>query len=315
MCGVAAPVPETVNGLHSEFRVCFYMKYFELSRLGVWGVAILLLGAFAIARTPEGGYHLLKKYELGAAPGGKEYWDYITFDASTRRLYISYNSEVKVVDADSGAILGSIADLKRVHGIALVSDLGRGFISDGGADEAVVFDLQTLKVTGHIKTGGNPDCILYEPASKHVFTMNGKSSDATVIDPAMDMDVQHRRLFIGGRNKVLAIMDADSGKVLQTFPIGDGVDTNIYEPETGLLFTATREGTLLVVHEDTPDKFSVVETVKTEFGARNMALDPKSHQLFIDTADFAPAAAPTAEQPKPQPIPVSGTFRLLVYGR
>jgi len=131
----------------------------------------------------------------------------------------------------------------------------------------------------------------------------------------MEMDVEHRRLFIGGRNKVLAIMDADGGKVLQTFPIGDGVDTNIYEPETGLLFTATREGTLHIFHEDTPDKFSLVETVKTEFGARNMALDPKTHRLFIDTADFTPAAAPTTEQPKPQPIPVSGTFRLLVYGR
>src|SRR5258706_16224753 len=132
---------------------------------------------------------------------------------------------------------------------------------------------------------------------------------------AMEMDVQHRRLFIGGRNKVLAVMDADSGKVVQTFPIGSGVDTNIYEAETGLLFTATREGTLHIFHEDSPDKFSVVETVKTEFGARNMALDPQTHKLFIDTADFTPAAAPTAEQPKPQPTPVSGTFRLLVYGR
>jgi YVTN family beta-propeller protein len=349
------------------------MKLSDLRRLGVC-TAVLLLAGIAFASPPEGGYHLLKKYELGAAPGGKEYWDYITFDASTRRLYISHNTEVKVVDADSGKIIGSISDLKRVHGIALVPDLGRGFISDGGADEAVVFDLQTLKVTGHIKTGGNPDCILYDPASKHIFTMNGKSNDSSVIDPvagtvlatipmggrpeyavadgkgmiydniedkdevvaldsrtntvkahwpiapsggatAMEMDIKHRRLFIGGRNKVLAIMDADSGKVLQTFPIGDGVDTNIYEPETGLLFTATREGTLHIFHEDTSDKFSVVETVKTEFGARNMALDPKTHRLFIDSADFAPAAAPTAEQPKPQPTPVSGTFRLLVYGR
>src|SRR2546426_11242039 len=112
----------------------------------------------------------------------------------------------------------------------------------------------------------------------------------------MGMDQQHRRLFIGGRNKVLAIMDADTGKVLQTFPIGDGVDTNIFDRETCLLFTATREGTLHIFHEDTPDKFSLVETIKTEFGARNMALDPKSHKLFIDTADFAPAAAPTAER-------------------
>jgi YVTN family beta-propeller protein len=317
---------------------------------------------------------LLKKYDLGAAPGGKEYWDYITFDPAARHLYISHNTEVKIVDADSGAVVGSIPDLKRVHGIALVSDLGRGFISDGGADEVLVFDIKTLKVSNHIKTGGNPDCIIYDPASKHVFAMNGKTNDASVIDPssltviatipmggrpeyavadgegmiydniedknevvaldsrantvkarwpiapaeeatAMDMDVQHRRLFIGGRNKVLAIMDADTGKVVQTFPIGSGVDTNLYEPATGLLFTATREGTLHIFHEDSSDKFSVVETVKTEFGARNMALDPKTHKLFIDTADFTPAPAPTAEQPKPQPTPVSGTFRLLVYAR
>src|SRR5437667_1423139 len=263
------------------------MKYFGFSGLGMCGAAVRF-GGLVVAAPPKGGYHLLKKYELGLAPGGKEYWDYMTFDASTRRLFISHNTEVKVVNADTGTIIGSIPDLKRVHGIALVPDLGRGFVSDGGADEAVIFDLKTLKVTGHIKTGGNPDCILYDPASKHIFTMNGKSNDASVIDPAtgmvvatipmggrpeyavadgkgmiydniedkdevvaldslahavkarwpiphargataMDMYVQHRRLFIGGRNKVLAIMDADSGKVLQTFPIGDGVDTIIYK--------------------------------------------------------------------------------------
>src|SRR5882762_3380845 len=159
------------------------MKFSNLHRLGTCG-NFLLLGSLVLATPTEGGYHLLKKYELGAAPGGKEYWDYITFDAPTRRLYISHNTEVKVVNADNGSIIGSIPDLKRVHGIALVPDLGRGFISDGGADEAVVFDLKNLKVTGHIKTGANPDCILYEPVSKHIFTMNGKSNDASVIDPA-----------------------------------------------------------------------------------------------------------------------------------
>jgi YVTN family beta-propeller protein len=346
-----------------------------VSRLQVtfWSVVILCSGLAAAGR-PDGGYHLLKKYDLGTAPGGKEYWDYITFDASSRRLYISHNTEVKIVDADSGRIIGSIPDLKRVHGVVVMDDLGRGFISDGGADEVVVFDLKTLKVTGHIKTGGNPDCIIYDSASKHIFTMNGKTNDASVIDPsslaviatiaiggrpeyavpdghgtiydnvedknevvaidsktntvksrwpiapaeeatAIDLDVQHHRLFIGGRNKVLAIMNVDSGKVMQTFPIGAGVDTNIFEPSTGLLFVAAREGTLHIYHEDSPDKFSVVETVKTEFGARNMALDAKTHQLFTDTADFAPAAEPTTEQPHPQPTPVSGTFRLLVYGR
>jgi YVTN family beta-propeller protein len=347
------------------------LSYF---RLLILAGAVLSLGGLALAGRTQCGYHLLKKYDLSAPPGGKEYWDYITFDPSTRRLYISHNTEVKVLDADNGAVVGSIPDLKRVHGIALVPHLGRGFISDGGADEAVVFDLKTLNVTGHIKTGGNPDCIIYDPASKHVFTMNGKTSDSSVIDPAsatvvatipmggrpeyavadgkgtiydniedknevvaldsrtntvksrwpiapgeeataIDLDVKHGRLFIGGRNKILAIMDVKSGKVVQNFPIGAGVDTNIYEPATGLLFIATREGTLHIFHEDSPDKFSVVETVKTEFGARNMALDPKTHTLFIDTADFGPPPAPTTEQPNPQPTPVSGTFRLLVYRR
>jgi YVTN family beta-propeller protein len=349
------------------------MNVFDFRRIAI-SLAALLLVCFAIAASPEGGYHLLKKYDLGAAPGGKEYWDYITFDPPSRRLYISHNTEVKVVEADTGKIVGSIGDLKRVHGIALVSHLGKGFISDGGADEAVVFDIGTLKVTGHIKTGGNPDCMIYDPASRHVFTMNGKTSDSSVIDPttdtvvatismggrpeyavadgkgmiydniedkdevvtldsrtntiksrwpiapaeeatAMDMDVKRRRLFIGGRNKLLAIMDAESGKVIQTFPIGAGVDTNIYEPETGLLFTATREGTLHIFHADAPDKFSVVETIKTEFGARNAALDPRAQRIFIDTADFGATPEPTTEQPHPQPTPVSGTFRLLVYGR
>src|SRR5215468_2192222 len=128
-----------------------------VSRLQVTFCSVLILCAGLAAALPPGGYHLLKKYDLGAAPGGKEYWDYITFDAAARRQYISHNAEIKVVDADSGAILGSIPDLKRVHGIALVADQGRGFASDGGADEVVMFDIKTLKATGHIKTGGNPD--------------------------------------------------------------------------------------------------------------------------------------------------------------
>lgn len=334
--------------------------------------AALLLGSLAFA-APHGGFHLLKKYNLSAPPGGKEYWDYITLDPATRRLYLSHNTEVKVVDADSGVVVGSVPDLTRVHGIVILRELGKGYISDGGADEAVVFDPRTLKVTGHIKTGKNPDCIIYDQASKHVFTFNGRSNDASVIDPrndsvvatipmsvrpeyavadgngtiydniedqnevvvldsrsntvkahwriapaeeasAMEMDVQHHRLFIGGHNKILVIMDSDNGKVIQTFPIGSGVDTNIFDPETGLIFTAVREGILHVFHEDSPDKFSTVENIKTEFGARNAALDRKTHRLFIDTADFGPPP-PTADQPHLAPVPVSGTFRLLVYGR
>ena len=132
---------------------------------------------------------------------------------------------------------------------------------------------------------------------------------------AIDLDVPHHRLFIGGRNKVQAVMNVDTGKIVQTFPIGAGVDTNIFDAESGLLFVAVREGILHIFHEDNPDKFSMVEEVKTEFGARNMALDAKTHILFLSSADFLPAAQPTADQPNPQPAPVVGTFRLLAYGR
>src|SRR5215468_283376 len=320
----------------------FFVKIVSLRRFACG--AALFLGSLGFA-APTGSYHFLKKYSLSAPPGGKEYWDYITFDSASGRLYLSHNTEVKVLDADSGAEVGNIPGLTRVHGVVLVTALNKGYISDGGADEAVVFDPKTLKVTGHIKTGKNPDCIIYDPASKHVFTFNGRSNDASVIDPqqdtvvatipmggrpeyavadgmgtiydniedknevavldsrsntikahwpiapaeeasAMDMDVQHHRLFIGGHNKLLAIMNSDNGKVIQTFPIGSGVDTNIFDPETGLIFTAVREGILHIFHEDSPDKFSAVQDVKTEFGARNAALDRKTHRLFIDTADF-----------------------------
>jgi len=350
------------------------MKVSGLGRIAVC-LSILLLGIHTVATHSESGYHLLKKTPLGVAAGDREYFDYITVDASTRRVYLSHGTEVKVVDADSFAVLGNISGLKQDHGIALVNEIGKGFISDGGADRVVIFDLKTLKVTGEVKAGGNPDYILYDPASKYVFTFNGSSKDSTVIDPAngtvvatlpmggrpeqavadgkgmiydnisdtnevaaldsralkikarwpvapaglptsMAMDRQHRRLFIGARNpKLMVVMNADSGSVIKMFEIGDRVDANAYEPGTGQVFAATREGTLHIFHEDSPDNFSMVETIKTEFGAKTMGLDPKTHNLYLDTSDFGPPTAPTAEQPNPQPTAILGTFRLLVYGR
>jgi DNA-binding beta-propeller fold protein YncE len=131
------------------------------------------------------------------------------------------------------------------------------------------------------------------------------------------MDRAHRRLFVAGRNpRLLVMMDADTGKIIgEPFPIGARVDANIYDPETGMVASATGEGTIHIFHEDSPDKLSAVETVKTEFGAKTMALDPKTHNLLVDTADFDAAPAPTPQKRNPQPRPKPGTFRLLVYGR
>src|ERR1700688_1021140 len=134
---------------------------------------------------------------------------------------------------------------------------------------------------------------------------------------AITMDRKNRRLFGGGRNpKMLVMMDADTGKVIgEPFPIGDRVDANTFDAATNTLAAATREGTLHIFHEDSPDKLSVVETVKTEFGAKTMGLDSKTHKLFLTTSDFGPAPAATEKQPNPQPAATPGTFRLLIFGR
>jgi hypothetical protein len=346
------------------------MKASPLIRL-VTSLSVLFLSGYA-----AGGYHLLKKVQLGAAPGGGEYFDYITVDSDARRVYLSHGTEVKVLDADSFSGVGAITGFKRNHGVALVPELGRGFVSDGDLGQAVIFDLKTFKTLGQVKADEDADSILYDPASKRIIVFNGRPKSATVIDPAkgtvvstislggspeqavsdgkgiiydnledtdeviaidsqslmvkarwkvapagqpvaIAMDRQHRRLFISGRNpQMLIMMDADNGRVIgPPFPIGDRVDSNIFEPETGSVFASTREGTIHVFHEDSPEKLSVVETVKTEFGAKTMGLDSKTHKLFVDTSDFDPPAAPSAQQPNPQPRAKPGTFRVLVYGR
>ncbi|MGC1486072.1 MAG: hypothetical protein WA789_19965 [Candidatus Acidiferrum sp.] len=340
------------------------------------GVALMVLGAFSLVTAAANGYHLLKKYSFGAAEGStREYFDYITVDSAARRVYLSHGTEVKVLDADSGALIGNITGLKQDHGVAIASEFGRGFISDGAQGKVIIFDLKTLKVIGEANAQKDADCVAYDAFSKRVFVMEGDPHSATVIDAksgrvlstialgggpefavadgkgtvyinledksellavdsrslkiksrwpvapaggptALAIDVQHHRLFSAGRDpQNMVVLDSDNGKVLQSFSISAGVDAAAYEPETGLIFVSTREGKVHVFHEDSPDKFSEAETIQTELGAKTMGLDTKTHNLFLDTADFAPAPAPTAAQPHPRSAAIPGTFHVLVYGR
>ena len=342
--------------------------------LGLGKVASIILGAFALATAATGGYHLLTKYAFGAAEGStREYFDYITVDSSARRVYLSHGTEVKVIDADNGNLIGNITGLKQDHGVALAREFDRGFISDGAQGKVIIFDLKTLKVIGEAKADNDADCVAYDPASKRVFVMEGDPNRATVIDAktgtvagtielggapefavadgkgtlyanlenkneivavdtgtlaiksrwpvapaggptALAMDIEHRRLLSAGRApQMLVVMDADNGKVIQSFPISGGVDAAAYDRATSLIFASTREGMIHVFHEDSPDKFSEVETVKTEFGAKTMGLDTKTHNLFVDTADFAPATSTAGRPGRRAAVP--GTFRVLVYGR
>src|SRR5581483_1770618 len=127
----------------------------------------------------------------------------------------------------------------------------------------------------------------------------------------MAMDTAHRRIFSGCGNKMMAVTDADSGRVVATVPIGDGVDATAFDPGTGLVFNSCGEGTLSVAHEDAPDKYSPVESVKTQAGARTMALDPKTHRVFLSIAEFEPAAPPAPGQQRARRKAVPGTFGVL----
>ena len=343
----------------------------RLTRLGghILSGTALLLGGMAVARAAES-YHLLKKYSIGQADGStREYFDYISVDSTARRVYLSHGTEIKVIDADNGNVVGAIGGLKQTHGVAIADEFGRGFVTDGAQGKVIIFDLKTLKATGEAKADKDADSIIYDPASKRVFAMNGDPHSSTVIDaksgkvigtidlpggpefaaadgqgtvfvniedknetvaidantlkiksrwplapagtpPALAIDTAHRRLFSAGRKpQNLVVLDADSGKVIQSFPITAGVDAAVFEPETGMLYVSTREGFVHIFHEDTPDKYSEVEKVKTEFGAKTMGLDTRTHNIFVDTADFATPAG--ADRPQA----VLGTFRVLVYGR
>jgi YVTN family beta-propeller protein len=333
--------------------------------------ALLLIFAFGMRASAQSvNYHLLKTVPLGAAPGGGEYFDYVMADPDARRVYVSHGTEVKVVDADTGDVVGTIAGLKKCHGIAVAD--GKGFITDGDEGKVFVFDVKTLKITGEIKTADDSDSIIYDPASKHIFAFNGDSNSASVIDPAnatvvktinmgggpefavadgkgmvfnniedknevaaidsqtltikarwpvapaggptaLAMDREHRLLFSAGRKPQMVVMlDADTGKVLQSLPISAGVDAAVFENETGLLFVSTREGMVHIFREDSPTKLTEVQTLKTEYGAKTMALDTKTHNLYLSTAEFA---EPAAGQPNGRRSSKPGTFHLLIYSR
>jgi YVTN family beta-propeller protein len=301
---------------------------------------VVLLSVITHPAFSSDDYHLVKKI---AIPGTGS-WDYLTVDEAARRLYVSHGTQVEVLDVDSGSVVGRIPNTLGVHGIAIASEFGRGFVSNGQSSTVTIFDLKTLKPIADVPTGKKPDAIIYDPATSRVFAFNGGSDSATAIDAAtgkvagtvdlgggpefaaadgngfvydnledeslvlkinsrtlkveqrwptapcaspssMAMDRANRRLFLGCRSKVMAVLNADTGQVITTLPIGDHVDATAFDLETKLIFNSNGEGTVTVIHQDSPDKYSVVETVKTLPHAKTMALDPKTHKLFLSTAE------------------------------
>ncbi|HWX55512.1 MAG TPA: YncE family protein [Verrucomicrobiae bacterium] len=338
-------------------------KRFYFSLLVALAVVCSVQAAFPIQ------YKLKQKFTIGGDGG----WDYLTYDAAGKRLFISRGTRVQVVDTEKGTVVAEIPNTAGVHGIALAHGLGKGFTSNGRDNTVTVFDLKTLQETSRIKLPeGNvgPDAILYDSATKRVFTFNGRSSNATVIDATngtvvgtipldgkpeftaedgkgmvyvniedknevesidaakakvvntwpltgceepsgLAMDQKHRRLFAGCHNKVMAVMNADTGKVVATVPIGEGVDANGFDPETQLAFSSNGDGTLTVVHEDSPDKFTVVDNAATQRSARTMAVNPSNHEVYLVAAEIE-EQPPAEGQTRPRRQMKPGSFTLLV---
>jgi YVTN family beta-propeller protein len=315
----------------------------------------------------SGGFHVAGKIQIG----GDGFWDYLTMDSDSRRLYISHGTHVTVVDVDSEKVIGDIPNTSGVHGIAIAAKLNRGYTSNGRSNDVTVFDLKTFKEAGRIKTGQNPDAILYDPHSNRVFTFNGRSKDASVIDAATDkvvatiplggkpefpatdgqgiiwaniedtneiaeidaakavvtkrysltgceepsglsMNVKGRRLFSVCGNKVMAVSDPDAGKVVATVPIGGGADGAGFDPGLGFAYSSNGEGATLTVVRESSGKYEVVENAPTQRGARTMAVDTKTHKIYLPTAQFGPPPAATKENPRPWPSIIPGSFVVLV---
>lgn len=327
--------------------------------------ALMVKPLHAAPAAGPSGYHVIKTIPIAGDTG----WDYLFLDSDARRIYVSRGTHVVAIDTDTYAVLGDIPGLQGVHGVAIATEFGKGFTSNGRTDTSTIFDLKTFQTLGTVNTGKGPDAIIYDPVSKRVFTFNGSSKDVTAINPAdgtvvgtlalggrpefavpdgqgniyvniedtseleqfdaktlkelhrwplkpaagpsgLSMDTVHRRLFSGCGDKMMPVIDADSGKIVATATIGDGVDATGFDPGTQMAFASNGEGTLTVVHEDAPDKYSVLENVPTKKSARTMAVDLKTHNIFLAAADFD-APAPGERRGKMKP----GTFVLLVVGK
>lgn len=333
---------------------------------------LLILGVLLVAlpMVCDTGYKVQTRYPVPGEGG----WDYVYIDSAARRVYLSHGTQVDVVDADSGKVVGTITDTPGVHGVAIAPEFKHGFTSNGRESKVSMFDPATLALIKKIDVGKGPDGIYYDAKTKRVFTNNHGTHDVTAIDAKsgevvgtvklqgdgeeavigddgliyvnsedtaevvvfdpQSLEVKHRfaigvaktptglaydgktkRLFIGTRDEPkMVVMDATNGKVINSFPIGKGVDYAAFDPQAKLIFFSCGEGTLSIYHEKSADEYEDAGAVKTQPGARTMAFDPKTKKIFLSAAEVVetPAAEPS-QRPRRSIKP--GSFVVLVVGK
>jgi len=326
-----------------------------------------IISTSIFAHTVASNYKIVNKIHLEGDAG----WDYIVADDSTGYLFVSHGTMTQVVDMSKGVLIATIPNTNGVHGIAIAHSLNKGYISCGRDSSVKVFDLKTFATFTRIEvTGQNPDAILFEPVNKRIFTFNGRSSNATIIDATTDrvietiklegkpefsvtdgkgngfvniedkskinlingktmqvenvwpiapgeepsglaIDKENNILFSVCDNKFMIILDALTGKIISTLPIGERVDGVAFDPELKCAYSSNGEGTMTVVKEENKDSFKVLENVITQRGARTITFNKKTHHIYLPTAEFEAAPAATADNPRPRPKIKPNSFVIL----
>ncbi|MGA3327289.1 MAG: YncE family protein [Terriglobia bacterium] len=241
------------------------------------------------------------------------------------------SNSVTIFDLKTLKVLGTAPTGEGPDAIVYDPASRRVFTLNGRAGTATAVDAATGKLAGTVTLGGRPEFAAAD-GQGHIYNNLEDKSEIVQIDSqkltvtarwplapgeepsGLAIDREHRRLFAGCHNKMMVVMDADSGKVLATPAIGQGVDANGFDPGTQLAFSSNGDGTLTIVHEDSPEKFTPVASVPTQRGARTMAVDLKTHHIFLVTAEFGPPPPPTPEHPRTRPQAIPGSFTLLVVG-
>lgn len=235
-------------------------------------------------------------------------------------------SKASIVNLKTRKTLSKVDTGENPDAILYVPTTKEVYTFNGRGHSATVFEAKTGKPVATIPLPGKPEFAVFDPVSGRVYNNIEDKNEVVALDAnthqivatwpispgeaasGMAIDVEHHRIFVVCENERMLLMDTTSGKIVASVPIGKGVDAVAYDPQTGLAFSSNGEGNVTVVHEDGPDALRVVQTLPTARSARTMTLDPKTHRIYLSAADLEPAVG--GERPKP----ISGTFRVLVYG-
>jgi YVTN family beta-propeller protein len=334
-------------------------------------IAVMSVGTFCVlaplsqAADAASPYRISKSISLGAP----ERWDYLTFEPASNRVFVAHGDKIDVIDVSSEKIVGQVP-VDGANGAAIVPAIGKGYAGSRAGKSVLVFDLNSFKVIKTLPAAEDTDGIVYDPASKHVFLMQGDPHSMTVIDTATDsvlatihlggqpefaavdgagklfvniedkseiqrvdtktgkvdatwpipacdrphglaIDAKSHRLFSSCVNSKLLVVNATTGAVVSTLPIGKRTDAAAYDSRTKRVFSSNGAGTLSVIQQVSADQYQPLAEVPTQLGARTMALDAKTGRIFLVTGEYA-EVDPNATDPRKRFAVKPGSTRMLL---